>query len=55
LLTGEVQTPGFTGEIQMKQTHLSAFPCHSFLTCEVGTRLLRLPLPRCPCTVGSNM
>lgn len=42
------QIASLRGENQIWQIHLSTPLCLSFFTCEMGSRLLRLPLPMCP-------
>lgn len=52
---GVSQIASLRGENQIWQIHPSISLCLSFFTCEMGTRLLRLPLPACPYTAGSNV
>lgn len=49
------QIANLRAENQIWKIHLSTSPCLSFFTCEMGTRLLRLPLPMCPYTAGSSV
>lgn len=52
---GESQIASLKGKNQIWQIHLSSSLCLSFFTCEMGTRMLRLPLLTRPYTAGSNV